>query len=47
MIHWLLAKEIKQSLDRGAVECSKSTSTWIRGERQVTDTIVKTWCLVY
>jgi hypothetical protein len=32
---WL---KIKPRLDRGASESLKSTSTWIRGDRQITDT---------
>jgi hypothetical protein len=32
---WL---KIKPCLDRGASESLKSTSTWIRGDRQITDT---------
>jgi hypothetical protein len=35
------AQEIKQNLDRGADECIESTSTWIRGGRQITKTTVK------
>jgi hypothetical protein len=30
--------KIKPCLDRGASENLKSTSTWIRGDRQITDT---------
>jgi hypothetical protein len=30
--------KIKPCLDRGASESLKSTSTWIRGDRQITDT---------
>jgi hypothetical protein len=32
---WL---KVKPCLDRGASESLKSTSTWIRGDRQITDT---------
>jgi hypothetical protein len=35
------AQEIKQRLDRGAVGCFESTSTWTRGDRQVIDTTEK------
>jgi hypothetical protein len=33
-----LGSKIKPCLDRGASESLKSTSTWIRGDRQITDT---------
>jgi hypothetical protein len=33
-----LSSKIKPRLDRGASESLKSTSTWIRGDRQITDT---------
>jgi hypothetical protein len=36
-----LAQEIKWRLDRGAVGCFESTSTWTRGDRQVIDTARK------
>jgi hypothetical protein len=34
-----LGSKIKSCLGRGASESLKSTSTWIRGERQITDTM--------
>ena len=37
-----LTQEIKQSLDKGAGECIESTSTWIKGDQQITETTVKT-----
>jgi hypothetical protein len=33
-----LGSKIKPCLDRGASESLKSTSTWIRGDRQIIDT---------
>jgi hypothetical protein len=33
-----LGSKIKPCLDRGASESLKSTSTWIRGDQQITDT---------
>jgi hypothetical protein len=33
-----LGSKIKLRLDRGASESLKSTSTWIRGDWQITDT---------
>jgi hypothetical protein len=39
------AQEIKWRLDRGAVECFESTSTWTRGDRQVIDTTGKNHCV--
>jgi hypothetical protein len=36
-----LTQEIKQSLDKGAGECIESTSTWIKGDQQITETTVK------
>jgi hypothetical protein len=33
-----LGSKIKSCLDRGASESLKSTSTWIRGDREITDT---------
>jgi hypothetical protein len=38
------AQEIKWRLDRGAVGCFESTSTWTRGDRQVIDTTGKNHC---
>jgi hypothetical protein len=41
------AQEIKWTLDRGAVGCFESTSTWTRGDQQVIDTTgKKTLCPV-
>jgi hypothetical protein len=36
-----LAQEIKHSLDSGAGECIESTSIWIRGDREITETTIK------
>jgi hypothetical protein len=36
-----VAQEIKWRLDRGAVGCFESTSTWTRGDWQVIDTTGK------
>jgi hypothetical protein len=36
-----LDSKIKQCLDRGAIENLQSTSTWIRSDRQITETIGK------
>jgi hypothetical protein len=33
-----LVSKIKPCLDRGAIEILESTSTWIRGDRQIIDT---------
>jgi hypothetical protein len=41
---WL---DIKTCLDRGASESLKSTSTWIMGDRQVTESMGKIRCLLY
>jgi hypothetical protein len=38
VISCLLGSKIKPCLDRGASESLKSTSMWIRGDRQITDT---------
>jgi hypothetical protein len=37
----LLGSKIEQCLDRGASENLESTSTWIRGDRQISDTMGK------
>jgi hypothetical protein len=39
------AKEIKWTLDRGAGESIESTSTWIRGDHQITENVVKIQCI--
>jgi hypothetical protein len=36
--YYPLSSKIKSSLDRGASEILNSTSTWIRGDQQITDT---------
>jgi hypothetical protein len=41
---WL---EIKTCVDRGASESLESTSTWIRGDRQTTETMEKIECLSF
>jgi hypothetical protein len=42
-----LGSKIKTCLDRGASESLKSTSTWIRGDRQITDTTGSNSCLCF
>jgi hypothetical protein len=42
-----LGSKIKPCLDRGASESLKSTSTWIRGDRQVTIPQDKIRCLYF
>ena len=39
-----LGSKIKPCLDRGASESLNSTSTWIRGDRQITETTEKIRC---
>jgi hypothetical protein len=41
VIPYLLGSKIKSCLDRGASENLESTSTWIRGDRQIIDTTGK------
>jgi hypothetical protein len=41
VIPWPLGSKIKRGLDRGASECIESSSTWISGDRQITETTEK------
>lgn len=40
-VHWPSGLKIKRRLNRWVVECFESTTTWIRGDRQVTKTTIK------
>jgi hypothetical protein len=39
-----LGSKSKPCLDRGATESLKSTSTWIRDDQQITNTMGGIWC---
>jgi hypothetical protein len=42
-----LSSKIKSCLDRGASAILESTSMWIRGDRQITDTMGKNLVSLY